>query len=122
MEKLRANKLLMDEDFQNNELKRENVAAIFVGGCYVWPKVNKTITVTDLFYENTIYLSLINDKHLVIVPDSKLDCVGTIVELVNCKKIDHHNALELEVVGIKRFNITKFFRATLENIVRIIII
>ena len=57
---------------------------------------------------------MINDKNLVIVPDSNLDCVATIVELINTRKTEE-NTLELEVVGIRRIKVTKFFRALLED-------
>jgi len=119
MDKLNANRLIMNEDFKGSELKRENLAAIYVSDCYVWPRVNQKIIVSDLFYENTIYLSLINDKNLVIVPSSNLDCPASIVELINTRKTEN-NTIEIEVVGIRRLRVTKFFRATLENIVLIL--
>ncbi len=104
----------MDEDSKNKENTRTNIAAIFILNCYVFPKVSKTLELKDNFYANTVYQSLINDKHLVIVPENKPDCVATLVELEDSHPTEE-NGIILYVVGLRRIKVKDFFRARLNN-------
>jgi len=97
-----------------SELIRENVAALFVEGCIVWPKSKMRLKINDPVFENSIYQSSIHDKNLIIIPNNVPDSLCSLVELQNTRK-NEQNSFEIEVIGVKRIKVKKFFKAASAN-------
>lgn len=97
-------------DSENNEgssTKRNNIPSIVLENTYVWPKMKRRLRVTNSYYENTITISSINNRLLVIVPSTEYNgTLCTLVEISTFNKATEH--IDIEVTGLKRFRINDF--------------
>jgi hypothetical protein len=118
-EKLKVNKILYDESSNSeDDNKRQNIPAIILEDCFVWPQVKRKLIITNMYFDTTISISSINDRLLVIIPSSSIvnnpngneNIVSSLVELSSINKFE--SRIEIEVTGRKRFKVSKFENAS----------
>ena len=90
---------------------------------FIWPKVKRRISITDMKFESTLSASSINDRLLAIIPfeigENNLNGLNgeknicCIVEILSIEK--HENKINLEVIGRRRFILTEFRNAVIEE-------
>lgn len=84
---------------------RNNIPIIFLKDSYVWPKLKKSINVSDFRFESTISISSVNDRFLVITQNDFLnedvtEKIACVVEIISINK--RQTEINIEVIGLKR--------------------
>jgi hypothetical protein len=106
-ERLKIVNLSSDSENIHNDTERNNIPAIIMDNVYVWPKIKRKLNISDLYYEETINISSINDRLLIIIP--KTDYTDTLCSLVEINSVNKRSdRIDLEVIGLKRFRVNKF--------------
>jgi hypothetical protein len=106
-ERLKIVNLSSDTENIHNDTQRNNIPAIIMNNIYVWPKIKRKLIITDLYYEETINISSINDRLLIIIPKSEY--TNSLCSLVEISAVNKHSdRIDLEVIGLKRFRLDEF--------------
>jgi len=121
-EKLKINKMSYDEETINGEdNSRNNIPTIMLEDCYIWPKIKRKMSITNLMFEITLTVSSVNDRLLIIIPSNvnlngSLNDMNTIACLVEINSIHkRENSIDIEVTGLKRFRVKEIKNAN-ENV------
>jgi ATP-dependent Lon protease len=107
-EKRQLSSAFFDEEQKNGENKKlDNIPAIFLKDCLVWPKIKKRVIVRDIMYNMTVSLSTMNDRSLVIIPnENNQENIASLVEIGSISQ--NGDIMIIQVEGLKRFKVESF--------------
>jgi hypothetical protein len=123
-EKLKIARMSYEEESEGGDNLRHNLPAILLEGEYIWPKVKKRLTITNMDLDQTLTISSINDRLLVIMPNDfsittqeiNSNNNRKVCSLVEITAIDKNDSrIIIEVLGLKRFQLSSIRNAVIEN-------
>jgi hypothetical protein len=118
-ERLKSVQILNEEVTYSNF--RNNIPIVYLKDIFVCPKLKRTLNTPDLFFENTLTVSSINDRILVITQEDFVnnnsnpiqENVACVVEIQSINK--RGETMHMEVLGLKRILIKEYKHALIEN-------
>lgn len=87
-------------------LTQFHIPCIQLDNVYIWPMMSKTIKINQNTYYNTINISSVNDRRIVVVPSINQIHSGMICslcEIIKLKSLD--SILSVSLKGVKRFKL-----------------
>lgn len=125
-EKLKVKKLAYESELLTNEPNESSFfsfPAILIKDYFIWPGQIRNVNLCHSIFNNTISVSSVNDRNLLIIPyenfGNKICCL---CEIQNLKYEEENNSVNFDLVGKMRFKINNFQNINLEENVKIIII